>query len=229
MPPIGPIVGPRIPDPVRRQLEVAAAAAWEALVEVHTGHALRFVALMSARHDFDVAVDRYLDELDIRDPMAAAVRSRVLIALEHALEDEPERPTLPAYDDDGEGSGSEGLRRFRPDVLMKGLARWVRETEEQDEWVRLAVARAEEGVILCHVDNAVVFVALLRDLGPLNDAVDHYLDVMRVSGARGQSVHQRAMARLAGIHLPVNEAGEDEDGAEEAPGPSSTGDAGQEQ
>ena len=209
---IGPMGFRRGPEHVRRQVDVAAAAAWEALVEAHTGHALRFVALMASRLDFDEALDRYLEELDVQEPMASAVRSRVLIALEHALTDEPGRPTLSAYEalsgQDPDDLAERGLRRFRPDVLMKGIARKVREGGEVDEWIRLAVARAEEGVIRAHVDNAVVFVAVLRGHEPLNDAVDDYLELMRVAGGRAQSVHQRTMARLAEIHLPGD--GEDD-------------------
>jgi hypothetical protein len=226
MAPIGPLNFRRGPEHIRRQVDVAAAAAWEALVESHTSHALRFVALMAARLDFDEAIDRYLDELDVQEPMASAVRSRVLIALEHAIRNDPDRPTLRAYGEvghraegagggDGEerddGADQRGLRRFRPDVLMKGIARKVRETGEIDEWVRLAVARAEEGVIRAHVDNAVIFVAVLRGHEPLHEAVDDYLELMRVSGGRAQSVHQRAMARLADLHLPDEDEDEDED------------------
>lgn len=211
MTPIGPMNFRRGSEAVRRKVDVAAAAAWETLVESHTTHALRFVALMAERMDFDEALDRYLDELDVQEPMSAAVRSRVLIALEHAIRNDPDRAPLRGYDPptapDREESGG-GLRRFRPDVLVKGIARKVRETGEVDEWVRLAVARAEEGVILAHVANAVVFVGALRGHEPLHEAVDDYLELTRVSGGRAQSVHQRAMARLADTHLPGEGDGE---------------------
>ncbi len=206
MTPIGPMSFRRGSEDVRRRVDAAAAAAWEALVESHTSHALRFVALMAERLDFDEALDRYLDELDVQEPMSSAVRSRVLIALEHAIQNDPERAPLRGYDavpeTGDDDAGRRGLRRFRPDVLMKGIVRKVRETGEVDEWVRLAVARAEEGVILAHVANAVVFVGALRGHEPLHEAVDDYLELMRVSGGRAQSVHQRAMARLADMHLP---------------------------
>ena len=217
MAPIGPMGFRRGPEHVRRQVDIAAAAAWEALVEAHTGHALRFVALMAGRRDFDDALDRYLDELDVRDPMASAVRSRVLIALEHALEEDPDRPYLRQFDDedDEEAAGDVAgkLRRFRPDRIMKGLAKKARETGEIDEWIRLAVARAEEGVIRAHVDNALVFTAVLQGHEPLNEAVDDYLELMRVSGGRAQSVHQRAMARLAELHLPEDGEDDSDEGA----------------
>ncbi len=250
MVPIGPLATRRLPHPLRRQVDIAGAVAWEALVETHASHALQFIALLSDVLEFDVAADRYLDELDVRDPMASAVRSRVLIALEHALTEDPDRPVLPrservavareadrdapAAEKAGRGHAADaeadteadaeadteaesrastdpeqGLRRFRPDVLVSRIARRVREGSAHDQWVRLAVARAEEAVIRCHVDNALVFARLLLDHESLNDAVDDYLEFMRVAGSRGQSAHQRAMARLAEIHLPDDVEGDE--------------------
>lgn len=191
-------------------MDVAAAEAWEALVEAHTSHALRFIALMSTRMEFDEALARYLDELDVHEPMASAVRSRVLVTLDHALQDDPDGPSLRAYrgaeladGDTGRGTTDPGsLKRFRPDVVVKRIVHKVRDTEMVDEWIRLAVARAEEGVIRAHIENAVMFVSVLRGHEPLDEAVDDYLELMRVSGGRAQSVHQRTMARLAEMHLP---------------------------
>lgn len=209
MAPIGPLGFRRGPESVRRQVDMAAATAWEALVDSHTSHALRFLALTADRMDFDEALDRYLDELDVHEPMASAVRSRVLIALESALRNAPERAPTRSPDrldrDRPDAADGRGLRRFRPDVLVKGIADKVRESGEVDESIRLAVARAEEGVIRAHVENAVEFVAVLRGHEPLHEAVDDYLELMRVSGGRAQSVHQRTMAHLAEIYLPWNE------------------------
>lgn len=213
MTPVGPLASRRLPAPVRRQMEVAAAAAWEALVEVHSGHALRFIALLSDRVDFEQAVDRYLDEMDLREPMASAVRSRVLVALEDAAEATEDRPWLRGPDEDADGKG---LKRFRPDKLMEEIARKVRETEAIEQWIALAVARAEEGVIKAHVDNAVVFAAIMHGHRGMSDAVEDYLEIMRVSGGRAQSVHQRTMARLADLHLP-EEPEEDESDSPEVP------------
>lgn len=202
MTPVGPLKFKRTPEPVRRQLEVSAATAWEALVEAHAAHALRFVGLLANRLAFDEAVDRYLSEMDVRDPMAASVRSRVLIALEHARIDAPDRPSLRGYDGAEEDEESEGLKRFRPDVLMKGIARKVRASEEVEEWVRLAIARAEEGVIQTHIDNALVFATIVGDHLPVDEAVEDYIELLRITGGRAQAVYQRTMARLADTHLP---------------------------
>lgn len=201
----------RMPDGVRHQLDVAGATAWQALVVAHADHALRFVALLAGRVPLDEAISRYLDEMDVRDPMASAIRSRVLVALERAQAEGPEVPGAPAGAPDGaappggepgEAGGGEGLRRFRPDVVMKGIARKVRASEEVEQWIALAIARAEEGVIAVHIDNALTFAAMPRPDAGLAEAVEDYIDTMRISGGRAQAVFQRTMARLADLHLP---------------------------
>jgi hypothetical protein len=195
MSPVGPLKFRRTPEAVRQKLERAAAAAWEAVVDTHADHAARFVTLMSERLAFDQAVTRYLAELDLRDPMASAIRSRTVIRLTESAVPLPEEP-------ESDDEGRKGLKRFRPDVLAKGIARKVRETEAVEEWVRLAIARAEEGVLLTHIENAVEVAGIVEGHLGLDEAVEDYIDLMRITGGRAQSVYQRTMARLADLHLP---------------------------
>ncbi|MBW3554230.1 MAG: hypothetical protein KY466_11995 [Gemmatimonadetes bacterium] len=204
MSPVGRLKLKRMPETLRRQIEVASASAWEDLVEVHASQALRFVALVSMRMPFDEAVSRYLAEMDVRDPMASSIRSRVLIALEDAQVEPEEQPGPGVFDrggSDAEDDG-DGLRRFRPDVLMKGIARKVRATEEAEQWVALSIARAEEAVLRVHIQNAVLFADLLHEETGLSEAVEDYIELLRITGGRAQAVFQRTMARLADLHLP---------------------------
>ena len=209
MSPVGRLKMKRMPENVRRQIEVASASAWEDLVEVHASQALRFVALVSMRMPFDEAVSRYLAEMDVRDPMASSIRSRVLIALEDAQVEHEEQPGRGVLDGDAPDGGEDGdgLRRFRPDVLMKGIARKVRATEEAEQLVALSIARAEEAVLRAHIHNAVLFADILRDEATLSEAVEDYIELLRVTGGRAQAVFQRSMAQLADLHLP--EGGDD--------------------
>jgi hypothetical protein len=204
MAPVGPIRFKRTPEPVRRRLEMATAGAWQAVVKTHADHATRFVALTAYRLPFDEAIDRYLSEMDLRDPMAAAVRARVLVHLEKRdSQPDPSNAVTPPTPGDAAGTKQPGgLKRFRPDILAKGLARKVRESEAFEEWVRLAIARAEEGALQAHIDNAVEFTTILDGHLDLDEAVEDYIDLMRITGGRAQSVFQRTMARLADIHLP---------------------------
>lgn len=203
---VGPIRFKKMPEAVKRQIDVAGATSWEAIVEAHAGHALRFVGLLASRMPFDEAVERYLEEMDVRDPMASSVRSRVLVALEHAETEQEGRPSLHGYEPQaGAGAADEGLGRFRPDRLMRGIARKYRKGEETEDWIRLAIARAEEGLIRAHIDNAVTFAAVLEGQLPLDEAVEDYVELLRLSGGRAQAVYQRTMARLADVYLPREE------------------------
>jgi hypothetical protein len=194
----------RLPEPVRRRLEVASAMAWEALVEVHTANALQFIPLVSDRLPFDEAVLRYLRELHVSEPIALAVKNRVLLALEDAEQAGDDRPALQWFGAErSQEEDSGGWRRFRPDVLMRGVKELHRRHEEMERWVQLAVARAEESVIRSHVNSAITFAALLDEHMPVEKAVQEYLHDQGLSGGRGQAVFQRAMARLAEWHLPA--------------------------
>lgn len=220
MPAPGPLTPRRLPDPVRRRLDIATAMAWEALAEAHAAHALQFIALLSDRLPFEEGVDRYLKEMYVADPMATAIRTRVLVALEDAYRQDQSRPSFPFArppEAPADAEDVEGWRRFRPDVVMRGVKERYRRNEETEQWIQLAIARAEEGVLGTHVDNAITFAALLEDHMPLDRAVAEYINTMGLAGARAQAVLQRTMARLADAHLPLLERGTEADSTSESP------------
>ena len=196
----------RLPETVRHRVEVAAAMAWEALVEAHATQAREFVALFEEIMPLDESLLRYLQDMDLNDTMIAAVRTRVLVGIEDAqnikrvqqsLAIRPDAELPPDVVDD------DRWRRFRPDVMMRGVIERQRKNEEADRLIELAIARAEEEIIKTHVDNAITFAALLDEFGPLSRGVEHYIAVMNIVGGRGQAVLQRTMARLADVHLPA--------------------------
>lgn len=189
---------------MRHRLEVATAMGWEALVEAHVKQALEFIDLFDDRMELEDALNRYIREMDLGDTMGSAVRTRVLVTIED--ETDPQAPVpihapdaaAPNNDEDEEVS----WKRFRPDVVMRGVIERQRSRDEIERLIELAIARAEEQVIQTHVDNAITFAALLEDSGSLSRGVDQYLSALNVVGGRGQAVLQRTMARLADVHLP---------------------------
>lgn len=187
----------RLPDSVRRRLEIATAMALESLVETHVSQAAQFVHLLGERLPLEESLTRYLMEMDLGDSMASAVRTRVLIALES------EDATVFEDEVDPEDEDDDGWRRFRPDVVMRGVRERQKRQDETDQWIQLALARAEENLITTHVDNAITFAALLADHLEFERGVQHYLAGVSLTGSRGQSVLQRTMARLADVHLPL--------------------------
>jgi hypothetical protein len=183
--------------------------AWESLVDTHVTHAATFVNLLAQRETLEDALARYLLEMDLGDSMAAAVRTRVLVALEGASSASDLALDGAASDGDAAVVGDdepEGWRRFRPDVVVRGIMERQRRDEETDGWVQLAIARAEEAIITTHVDNAITFAALLEEYLPLDRAVQQYVGAVVLTGGRAQAVYQRTMARLADVHLPQTAA-----------------------
>ena len=181
--------------------------AWEALVETHVIQSLHFNQLLGDRMPIEDALPRYLLEMDLGESMASAVRTRVLATGDDkpvpeanptiALRPDQEGNPTPVPGDDG------GWRRFRPDIALRELRLRARRDTETENLIKLALARAEESIIATHVDSAITFAALLDDVLPLNRAVQEYLDAVGLSGGRAQAVHQRTMARLADVHLPL--------------------------
>ena len=203
----------RLPDSLRSRLEVATSLAWEAIVDTHAAQALAVINLLEDRLPLEDSLPRYLMEVDLNDAMTSAVRSRVLAASDAnpapAPDDHPpialrsDGDEAAPDDDGGDRSAEAGWRRFRPDIVVRDFRQRQRRDEETEGLIKLALARAEEAVIATHVDNALTFVALLDDVVTLDRAVQVYLEAAGLSGGRAQTVHQRTMARLADVHLPL--------------------------
>lgn len=178
--------------------------AWEALVEAHSAQAREFVALFEEFMPLEEALNRYVRDMDLSDTMVAAVRTRVLVAIEDAQSRRrADALTFPPEAEAPEAADEDRWRRFRPDVMMRGVIERQRKNDEVERMVELAIARAEEEIIKTHVDNAITFAALLDEFGPLSRGVEHYIAAMSIAGGRGQAVLQRTMARLADVHLPA--------------------------
>lgn len=195
----------RLPPSVRRRLEVATAMAWESLVDAHVGHTLQFITLLRDRLPFEESLGRYLSEMDLNESMATAVRTRALVNVESAAAEDDAQQALPLTDAAAlpdAGADTDGWRRFRPDVMVREARQRQRRNDEIEGIIQLAIARAEEGVITTHVDNAITFAALLDEFLPLARAVQHYIGAVALAGGRAQAVYQRTMARLAEVHLP---------------------------
>lgn len=190
---------------MRHRLDVATAMAWEALIEAHVIQALEFITLFEDRLSLEDALNKYIREMDLAETMAAAVRTRVLVTLEEDVQEDSDTP-VPIRGDGDEDAAGESWRRFRPDVVMRGVFERQRRNEEIDRLVELAIARSEEEIIKTHVDNAITFAALLEDSGSLSRGVSQYISSLNLVGGRAQAVLQRTMARLADVHLPRREA-----------------------
>jgi hypothetical protein len=85
-----------------RRLRLALARAEEANVRSHVDNALMFVDVLAEDMTFDRAIDAYVREMAVPEPLASTVATRTLVVLgqelvpyrRRALEAEEEKPKL---------------------------------------------------------------------------------------------------------------------------------------
>jgi hypothetical protein len=191
-----------LPETVRRRLEIATAMAWEAVVETHVANAQHFAAMMRGRLPLEDAIARYAGEMDVPGAVESAFSTRILAAAD-AFAGDDDGPLAIPFDAGEDAGDTDSWRRFRPDVMVRSVLERQRRAEDDERWIQLLIARAEEGLILTHVENSVTFTALLEGHFAQDRAVLEYLDAMNLRGGRAQTVFQRAMARLADAYLPA--------------------------
>jgi hypothetical protein len=194
MQPALPLLFQRLPADRVRRLELAMAAAIEARLDTHAEQALNLVAVLAPRMSFDQAVERYIDIMGLGGEEAQIVRTRALVAL-------------------GETGVAEELARERPGSRLSwkyatplGAVRFVRRqlrrNAEEDLWMELSAARAEEALIRTHLKHALNFIGILEEHFPPTRAVSLYLEQLEVPSSRARSVYQRTLARVASVELP---------------------------
>jgi len=89
-----------------RRLRLALARSEEAIIRAHVDNALMFVDTLAEDLSFDRAIDTYIREMAIPEPLASVVATRTLVVLgqdlvpyrrrakEELRPDEPVRPAL---------------------------------------------------------------------------------------------------------------------------------------
>jgi len=195
MPPTFPIWLQRLSPEIRRHIELAIAAASEARLDTHAQEAINLVAVLAPRMTFDQAVERYLDIMGLSGDEAQIVQTRTLVLLGQtgvAEELARERPA----------SNRLNWRYATPLGAVRFVRRRLRRNAEEDLWMELSAARAEEALIRTHIKHALVIIEILEDQFPPTRAVALYLEQLAVPSARARSVYQRALARVAAAELP---------------------------
>ena len=185
-----------LPPELRRRLELAEAAAREARLDTHAQQALDLVAVLAPRMPFDEALERYVEIMGLMGEEAETVTTRTLVALgESALGSDLARERHRT------GWGL-NWRYATPLGAVRFVRRQLRRNAEEDLWMELSAARAEEAIIRSHIKHAMGFVRILSDFAPPTRAVSLYLDQLEVPAARARAVYQRVLARVAEAELP---------------------------
>jgi hypothetical protein len=206
MPSPNPIWLTRLPGDVRRRLDLAEANAREARTETHASQALDLVAILAPRMPFDEAVERYIEIMNLGGEDAEVVHTRALKLLS-----EREVPSELARE--RRRGGGFRWQYVTPVGAFRYIRRQRRRSAEEELWMELAAARAEEALCRTHVDHARAFVDLLEADADPSRAVSLYLDRMNEPESRARNIYQRTLAELAETLLPRLLAyGGDEDG-----------------
>jgi hypothetical protein len=75
----------KLPAAAERRMRLAQARAEEALVRTHVENALAFVDALAEELPFDRAIDTYIREMSVAEPLASVVVTRVLVVLGREL------------------------------------------------------------------------------------------------------------------------------------------------
>ena len=185
-----------LPPELRRRLELAEATAREARLDTHAQQALHLVGVLAPRMPFDEAVERYIEIMGLMGEEAETVHNRTLVALgDSALGSDL------AKERHRTGWGLD-WRYATPLGAVRFVRRKMRRGAEEDLWMELSAARAEEALIRSHMKHAMGFVRILQDFAPPTRAVSLYLDQLEIPAARARTVYQRVLARVAESELP---------------------------
>ena len=212
----------RLPEEVDSRLERAEALAREALIETHAELASDLVGILAPRMPFDEAIDRYLESMGLEGEDAEAVGSRAVAMLDaREISEDLAREGTRGWGFDWRYATPLGALRF--------IQRQRKRSAEEQLWLELAAARAEERIADAHAEHAQGFVDILEDEVDPTRAVELYVERLNLPEVRARIVYQRVLARLATSHLPRldeprGQGGTgDGDAAEASPAPGAPG------
>jgi hypothetical protein len=178
-----------------RQVQVAYARAWEALVETHRTEAASFVEALAPLVSVDEALDAYFREVPVPLGMRDAVRTGAFLRLDFSVLDAPSPEGTPS-----------GWALLNPGTFLGVTRRMASATQEARRRMTLATARALEGLAATHKSNALMLAGTRA--GSSENGVRHYIRTMDLPAHQAQMVYQQALAAMAEVELdtPVEAA-----------------------
>lgn len=187
----------RMPPELARKLDRAEALARETLLDTHADLATDLVGILAPRMPFDEAIERYLESMQLDGEEKEMIGTRAVAILDDTeLREDMAR----------EGTRGWGWdwRYATPLGVLRYMGRVQKRSSQEQLWLELAAARAEERLVDAHVRFALQFVEMMdeHDHADPTRAVAHYLERLDVPELRARIVYQRALARMAQAMLP---------------------------
>jgi hypothetical protein len=185
----------RLPEDIDRRLDRVEATAREDLIETHAKLACDLVSILAPRMPFDEAIERYLESMNLEGDDAEAVGTRAVTMLdEQEISEDIAR--------EGHRGWGFDWRYATPLGALRFIQRHRKRSAEEQLWLELAAARAEEKLVDEHAAHAMRFVEILEDEVDPTRAVELYVDRLKLPEIRARLVYQRVLAALAEELLP---------------------------
>jgi hypothetical protein len=109
-----------------RRVRLAQARAEESIIRTHVDNALMFVDTLAEDMTFDRAIDSYVREMSIAEPLASTVATRTLVILGQDLVPYRRRAVAGEGEADPEGQAPDDRPKLRLNDASQGRQRTVK-------------------------------------------------------------------------------------------------------
>lgn len=178
----------------RRELQVAAAVAREALLQTHVARGIELIALAGNRISVIRMLDIYARVNMLSTVDAELVTTRLLAVLGNGPQDR-EKPLVYV---EGEDTVN-GDRRFLGVVRDRLRGRVFNDLRR---WVELHTGTTQMALLEMHVQHALRFVDMLKDTHTIAAALQVYADLVTVPKGLTDTLYIMVLDRLAAQELP---------------------------
>jgi hypothetical protein len=190
----------KIPAGRNRELQVAAAVAREAVVELHVSHALELIRAAAGTVPELRMLDIYIRLLELAGPTEETVANRVLAALGHT------RAGSPPF---GDGGADAELPADDDASLLRNVRRRLRGRVNPSlrRVVELRTGATKIALLDIHVRHATGFVQLLADTHGIEEACATYVTFVPMPAPLASVLYLLVVDRIAAeeLHTPWSE------------------------
>jgi hypothetical protein len=185
----------KLPPGKRRELQVAAAVAREAILELHLNRALRLIELADQRVSAVRILNIYLRLQGLVGASAEVLANRVLASLGQR----GRKGLTPSLFVEGEDESEPNQRSFWH-VVRDRLRGRVH--DDLRRWVELHTGATHVALLDAHVRHALGFVRELAETHTIEDACATYCELAEVPVSLAAPVYMFVLDRLATEELP---------------------------
>ena len=183
----------RLPDSVRREIDLAAAVSRERLLDAHVLQALELIDQARAKLAPLRALNIYLWLHSMTEVEAQILGHRVLVMLGQRI------GAAAREDEESDDPLEEAPWGEEPSSLVRQVRKRLhgRVNPELRRWVELHTGRTEVALLEVHVANALRFIEILNPATSYTGAVDLYLQLLSIPPPLGTMIYFFVLDRLS--------------------------------